>query len=315
MGREQKLAAFRTLLERPGSPAVLYHSGNAGCGKSRLVIEYRRLAESLEWPVLYVSNRLDADLSARLGGLAANRDFERLLLIWDNWKGEREQQFRDFVNLGDDPTLSGLRVKRVATSWPNFRRSVKAAADATTRIEDRPLEVLDDSALPEIEAFLANLFADAGRPPPDGLRRLVRQAEGYPMALLLGEAQGELEEEIKEGLLSAVDGTVAGAETVGGERLARWAGSILAAGPVEPDPELMCALAGRVGGGSRSSRQSPMPPSTGCGLPGSTTSRWTRTSPTPAARSPARSPPSPIASPSPTPTSTSDGPGRSATRE
>jgi phenylpyruvate tautomerase PptA (4-oxalocrotonate tautomerase family) len=195
VGRAPELADFEKFLGS-SAPWVQFWKGWPGTGKSRLMIEFAARATAMGCRVFFVSPDVH-DLKAAL--LRVN-SAEPLVLLWDDYQGDKPNALRTFLELQRPPANpSGPVVKRAITAWPTLNLLGEKARDPLYAERELHAIVPPD----ELVVYTRRLLPSAG---PDGAEQIVRIAEAHLEAVLRAAAlllQGTAIDQLPRNLLEA----------------------------------------------------------------------------------------------------------------
>ncbi|MCK4872744.1 MAG: hypothetical protein KAS72_08480, partial [Phycisphaerales bacterium] len=205
-GRNRELFQLAGFLTDATSQTMHIH-GSPGNGKSRLVLEIAHRAQAVGWIVLFVDSAIsDFALHAALEtvrNVLREAEPAHVLLVWDDYQGENQDQLRTFLRLHTSPEMwspfkgqtvgeshTPLRVKRLVTSWLAFSGAVAQHADPkdvtwAKGMELPPLRADDTMGITAFVDLMCELGDDTQFTRED-MEQLLVQAEGHPQVALLG---------------------------------------------------------------------------------------------------------------------------------
>ncbi|MEZ6005000.1 MAG: hypothetical protein R3F33_12530 [Planctomycetota bacterium] len=178
VGREQEVSTFLSFLE--GGASVQYWGAQPGSGKTRLALEFGRIAEKLGWLVAFTTDPKETtpvglqELAASGGGPQP-----KLLLIWDtSARGLDPNVAEKIRNLPKDPSLAA-QVRVVIFSWPSHERAICGSSGGDLELQRENLAPLGDH--PAFITHVANLLGDRTR-----ALELIENAGGNPLMVYSG---------------------------------------------------------------------------------------------------------------------------------
>ncbi len=195
VGRAAELRDFEAFLTSP-APWVLFWKGWPGTGKSRLMIEFAARATAAGRRVFFVSPDVH-DLKA---ALLRVRSPEPLVLLWDDYQGDKPDALRTFLELQAPPASPRAPVvKRVITAWPTLNLLGEKARDPLYAERELRAIVPPD----ELVVYTCRLLPSLKRADAE---RVVEIAEAHPEAVLRAAAlvlQGTPVDRLPRNLLEA----------------------------------------------------------------------------------------------------------------
>ncbi len=179
VGRAAEVAEFGRFLDPANrSVRVRFWKGYPGTGKSRLMIEFARHATEAGCRVFFVDPAVH-DLMAALKRI---RPGPPVVLLWDDYKGDKSEELRTFLDLDAPPCdRLGPTVKRVITGWPSHNVLGEKARDARyVEAELRPIVPSD-----ELVGYTSRLLSSvAVRQRTEVAQTIVEGTESQPEAVL-----------------------------------------------------------------------------------------------------------------------------------
>ncbi len=174
VGRAKEVEEFDKFLNNSAAPWVLFWKGWPGTGKSRLMIEFAERATAAGRRVFFVS----ADVHDLKAALLRVRSPEPVVLLWDDYQGDKPDALRVFLELQRPPgNPRGEVVKRVITSWPTQNVLGEKARDGLY-IER---ELLAITSSDDFVSYVRRLVPKLSE---SEAQRLIEAAEGQPEAVL-----------------------------------------------------------------------------------------------------------------------------------